>query len=1315
MTAAELLIKIGADTSDFDSKLKNAESEASSFGSTALSKIGGGLKTAAKVGVAAVGAAATAVGALTMKAVDSYAEFEQLKGGVEKLYGTAADTLMNYANQAYATSGMSANQYMEQATSFSAALINSLGGDVQKAAEQTDVAMRAMSDNVNTFGTDMESVQNAFQGFAKQNYTMLDNLKLGYGGTKEGMQQLIADANEYAASIGQASDLSIDSFSDIVTAIELVQEKQGIAGTTAKEAASTISGSLEMTKASWDNLVAGFANPDADIGELISNFADSASMAFENLLPAVGQALEGIGQFISDAIPTLLDMLPEAIQNGAPMLLEAAINLVASIVESLPEIFMAIVDTIPVLWESIKAKIEEYAPEAMKAGQDLIGNLIEGLSGDYGGEISAGTDIITGLIDSILDALPDVINTGLEIISALLEGITENAGEVLASAGEILSSFTEGIMDALPQVWDGAAELILEFVNGVIDNLPEIADGATQAITTFWETVLENAPQMISAGAETLAGLIQGIGEAIPDLVAKIPEVVSAIWDNVSSVNWLELGSNVLNAVINGLMTVLGALGSTMLTLANAAWEAFKGIDWLGLGSTVLQFVINGLLSLLGAIGSTLMSIATAGWNAFKNIDWLGLGSSVINFIIDGLVSIGSTIADTLLGFANSAWDAVTNTDWLSLGSNIVNGIVDGITSVGSTIKDTLTNLASDALSAAKDFLGIKSPSRVFRDEVGKQIALGIAEGIRQNADYAEKSAEEIASATLQAAQKKLDNAKVYQILTLADEVAFWDSVRKQVESGTQARIDADKKYFDAVKKMREKQKSDEEKDYQVRLDKYTTYIGKVLKVATAAGRALKKLTQEEDLFDTAKKWLSNQQVYFETSAKYEMNYWNEIRKGLKKGTQARIDADEQYFKARDKYINSKKEAKKNAKDLTDAYIKEYNSVLEKRDAKIAQIKQKRNEQLKKIDDELEKDLEANEEDLAEKIDKINDKLADDIQKLTDKYNDSVQSRYQSIMGMTGLLSRTSYDRTYSKEYMMEALKDQTEALEDWDSELDTLQSRLGKDNPILKEFEDMGISSLYTLKELNSMSNAELEEYAALYDKKSSLAHERAVQENESLLEETNTQIQSLRDIAAANIAEFERQAEENRQKLEEVAEKERKEIREEAKANIQELKADARQQLKELTKEYKTNIKALAKETKTGGKDVGKSLCDGIRAGIKNNKSAITEAAKEAAQAALKAAKDELGIASPSKKFAWIGKMVDEGFAKGISDNMGLVSSQLDNLVTMPSDIKSTNGAGGFIQNLTINSPQALEPSEVARQTRLANQQMVLALRGV
>lgn len=295
-------------------------------------------------GIAAFAAVAAAVVGFAKQAFEAYAQYEQLAGGVSKLYGTAGKSIEEYAasvgksvgevegeynrlqaaqdlvfknaNDAWKTAGMDANQYMEVATSFSASLINSLGGDTVAAAQQTDVAMRAISDNVNTFGTNADSVTQAFQGFARQNFMMLDNLKLGYAGSKEGMQQLIADANAYAAANGQAANLSIDSFSDIVTAIELVQEKQGIAGTTAREAATTIEGSITSLGAAWNNFVAGIGKDGIDLEPLVQNVVEALGNVVHNVVPVAGRIMAGLGSALINAVPQMVQGLGSAITDA---------------------------------------------------------------------------------------------------------------------------------------------------------------------------------------------------------------------------------------------------------------------------------------------------------------------------------------------------------------------------------------------------------------------------------------------------------------------------------------------------------------------------------------------------------------------------------------------------------------------------------------------------------------------------------------------------------------------------------------------------------------------------------------------------------------------------------------------------------------------------------------------------------------------------------------------------------------------------------------------------------------------------------------
>ena len=457
MTVFELVAKLTLDSSEYERDLQKQ-----SEGGSKLAGTWGKVGKAVAVGAAAIGAASAAVGVLVKKSVSAYAEFEQLKGGVEKLYGSAADELMGYANEAYKTSGMSANQYMEQATNFSAALINSLNGDQQAAAKQTDVAMRAISDNWNTFGGDIQNVENAYAGFARGNFTMLDNLKLGFAGSREGMQDLITEANEYAAANGMAADLSIDSFSDIVTAIDLVQQKQGIAGTTAKEAATTIEGSLNMTKAAWENLVTSFADPDADVGQAMDNLITAivgdkdGEGLLNNIIPAIERAVEGIGKFVEAAVPALAEKLPSLIQTFLPVIVNSIITLVTSIIQALPDILTALVDMLPELVQTaLTALIDaivKVTPQLLKAIWQMLKTATTAFSRinwlDLGrkafNKVKSGIDSVKSKITSTVSQL---VRSVLDKLG--FTGIREKVGSAFESAKTAVSEKLESIKEKI--------------------------------------------------------------------------------------------------------------------------------------------------------------------------------------------------------------------------------------------------------------------------------------------------------------------------------------------------------------------------------------------------------------------------------------------------------------------------------------------------------------------------------------------------------------------------------------------------------------------------------------------------------------------------------------------------------------------------------------------------------------------------------------------------------------------------------------------------------------------------------------------------
>lgn len=542
MDLFDLVAKITLDSSEYEKGIKGAEEGVSALSSkwAVAGKAVGVVGTAT---VAAVGAAATAVGVLTKKSVEAYAEYEQLSGGVRKLFGEEASAeVMKYANDAYKTAGMSANQYMEQATSFSAALINSLGGDQMKAAEQTDVAMRAISDNFNTFGGDISNIQNAFQGFAKQNYTMLDNLKLGYGGTKTEMERLIADANEYAEANGMAADLSIDSFSDIVTAIDLIQQKQGIAGTTAKEAATTIEGSLNMTKAAWENLVAGFANPDADLGQLMDDLVvaivgeGEGEGLLNNIMPAIERALEGIGEVLQQGIPILAEQLPTLIETLLPSLLSAAASLIAGLIEALPTLLAVLIEQIPMILDIILAPIIEAGQKFLNAGKTLISKLASGIwtkltetasravafakkipnaiKRGLGNLRSIGTNLITTLWNGIKSKFTSVISNVLSTAKGIPTAVKDGIGSLYS----IGSSVIQGLWDGLKSKWDA----LIGWFSGAVDSLKEKAKailGINSPSKVFME-IGKSIPEGLALGIEKNMDMIYDAENAMADTTA---------------------------------------------------------------------------------------------------------------------------------------------------------------------------------------------------------------------------------------------------------------------------------------------------------------------------------------------------------------------------------------------------------------------------------------------------------------------------------------------------------------------------------------------------------------------------------------------------------------------------------------------------------------------------------------------------------------------------------------------------------------------------------------------------------------------------
>lgn len=438
-----------------NNEMKNT-SVVSQFGSALKS----GLAVAAKAAAAATVAAAGAVIALTKSAAENYGEYEQLVGGVETLFKDSAGTVEEYAKNAYQTAGLSANQYMETVTSFSASLLQSMGNDTAAAAEKADQAITDMSDNANKMGTDMQSIQNAYQGFAKQNYTMLDNLKLGYGGTKEEMQRLIDDANALNAAQGNYTNYSIESYADIVDAIHTVQTEMGITGTTALEASTTIEGSIGAMKAAYANFVTGLGNDNADISELSSQLIQSVGTVAENVLPVVETVLKNIAEAVQRDGPEMIEKfvsyaiekLPEVISLG----LQMVISLVKGLAQNIPQLVTSVLN----MMATIVKTIWESLPDIIEVGKNIVLGLWEGIKAmaSWIGEKVSG--FVGGLVDGVKGVL------GIHSPSRVFAGIGQNMALGLGQGFERqMQRVSSGIQDAIPTptvdtVYNAAAGMV---------------------------------------------------------------------------------------------------------------------------------------------------------------------------------------------------------------------------------------------------------------------------------------------------------------------------------------------------------------------------------------------------------------------------------------------------------------------------------------------------------------------------------------------------------------------------------------------------------------------------------------------------------------------------------------------------------------------------------------------------------------------------------------------------------------------------------------------------------------------------------------
>ena len=705
---------------------------------------------------------------LGKSALDSVGQLEQNVGGVETLFGDAADAVIASADRAYQTAGMSANDYMSTVTSFSASLLQSLGGNTEEAAKVADMAIIDMADNANKMGTSMDMIQNAYQGFAKQNYTMLDNLKLGYGGTKTEMERLLADAEKLT---GVKYD--INNLNDVYQAIHAVQEEMGITGTTAKEAASTLEGSMASAKAAWDN----FMNGSGDADQLADAFATAADNIVKNLaeiIPRFAETLPALGGAIIAQIPGLVAAI-------VPAVLSAGQSVLKQLQDAVLDFDFA--GTADKVVQMITGFIEgDGLGSLLDTLVTIFTGIVNGISSMLPSLLPALIELISYVVTSLLDQLPAILDCALELILGLAQGILAALPVLIEALPEVISSIVEFLISAVPQIIDAGIELLMALVDALPVIIDALVDALPQIIEATVTALIAAAPQIAKAGIKLLGALIEAIPVIVVELAKAVPDIVAAIIDVLAELPGLigEVFAEIVTDLVEWGQQMLSNAStamSNMLSQVNSIIQELPGKIWTHLVNAVNKVIAWGqqMVSNASTAASNMLSKVNSIIQELPGKIWTHLVNAVNKVVAWGqqMVSNASTAASNMLSKVSSTlqqlpgkvWDYLSQAaqkvvTWgtqlaqkgaaaatqlfnsivnglsslpskmAEIGSNIVSGIWNGISSGWNWLTNEVSNLANSLLDAAKNALGINSPSKEFADEVGRWIMPGVGKGL---------------------------------------------------------------------------------------------------------------------------------------------------------------------------------------------------------------------------------------------------------------------------------------------------------------------------------------------------------------------------------------------------------------------------------------------------------------------------------------------------------------------------------------------------------------------------------------------------------
>lgn len=619
--------------------------------------------------------AAAGIGAALSKAITEGAALEQSIGGVKTLFGDAANQVIAAADNAFATAGLSANAYMETVTGFSARLLQGLGGDTQAAAALADTAVTDMADNANKMGTSMETITQTYQSLARGNYEMLDNLKLGYGGTQAEMARLINDSGVLGDTmVATAENVNSIGFDKMIEAIHVVQTEMGITGTTALEAETTITGSLNALQASFSNVLANLAL-GRDLGPSLNALATTLTTFLTgNLLPALWNILSALPGALVTFLTSLGPQLATGLQTIVPQMMSTGAQML----------------------QSLSTGLVQGIPNFLAQALPLLLQFTENLRANFSNIVDAGIDLLLNFVQGIANGLPTLIEYVPQIVTNVAGLINDNAPKLLAAGLQILVTLGQGILQAIPTL---------------IANIPQIIQAIVSVFTAFnWINLGSNIITMLKNGITSMVGAVQSAGtsvfNAVKNAITNLPSTLQGI------------GSNAIQSLAGGMRALLydaQMAGASVFSVIQTALAQLPS-TLLSLGKNAISSMASGLNSMLGNV--------------------VGAAQSILSGIVGAIQALPNRLFALATDAAQRLWNAFIVNDWNGLGTNIIQGIINGIGSMAGALWDAATNIARSAFNAIKGFFDIGSPSRLMRYKIGPYIPQGLAIGIEQNAGY---------------------------------------------------------------------------------------------------------------------------------------------------------------------------------------------------------------------------------------------------------------------------------------------------------------------------------------------------------------------------------------------------------------------------------------------------------------------------------------------------------------------------------------------------------------------------------------------------